>query len=155
MTFVGQGFGERLRSDLAHEGLEVECAGHVAEADAVKILRTCFALYLNYPFAARDAVLRETSFPTKLGTYVLAARPLLVHAPSGTTLAPLAHHKGYAHFWTTMREVDGEALLARMWRTPSLDGSAHAAADVVLKQYFDFDQNRRSMMAALDALVPS
>jgi hypothetical protein len=153
ITMIGHGFANELRRDLAGDGVAIESPGHVDEAEAVRILRNCFALYLNYPFAARDAVLRETSFPTKLGTYVLAARPLITHAPHGTTLAPLASYTGYVYPWTTMREVEGKELLVRMWNDPHLIESKHDAAEAVRARYYDMDRNRRSLMNALDGLV--
>ncbi len=149
LTLVGLGFAERLRADMHGSGVEVEGTGHLAEADAVEVLKRCFALYLNYPFAPRDAVLRETSFPTKLSTYVLAARPLLIHAPRDTTIAPLASQADYAHAWTTMNESDGADVLVRMWRNPVLGASMHEAADVVIARYFDPERNRRALASVL------
>src|SRR5262249_42420720 len=65
ILIVGQGHGDQLRAEFAGR-VEVESTGHISEADAIPLLRRCFALYLNYPFGRRDAVLRRTSFPTKL-----------------------------------------------------------------------------------------
>jgi hypothetical protein len=155
ITFIGNGFGERLKRDLGGLGVEVESTGHLQEAEAVQVLRNCFALYLNYPFTARDAVLRETSFPTKLGTYALAARPIVTHAPTGTTLAPLASFAGYVHPWTTRREADGESLFVRMWRSGSLHASAHEPAERVRRRYFDDGRNPDALTKILNSLVPS
>ena len=149
LTLVGLGFAERLRADVDGCGVEVEGMGHLAEADAVEVLRRCFALYQNYPFAPLDAVLRETSFPTKLSTYVFAARPLLIHAPRDTTIAPLASQADYAHPWTTMNESNGEDVLARMWRNPLLGASMHKSAEAVIARYFDLDRNRRVLAGVL------
>jgi hypothetical protein len=155
MTFVGNGFGERLKKDLAGLEVDVENTGHVDEARAVAILRACYALYLNYPFAARDAVLRETSFPTKLGTYALAARPIVAHAPVGTTLAPLESLTGYVHPWKTMSETDGEDLFVRMWRNEDLRASSHEPAERLRLKYFDPRRNGSALATILDSLVPS
>jgi hypothetical protein len=153
ITVIGHGFAERLRSDLAGSDIEIEAVGHVHEEEAVSILRTCFALYLNYPFGARNAVLRETSFPTKLGTYVLAARPILIHAPDHTSLAPLSTYKGYVYQWKTMSECEGRSLLTRMWSEPSALASGHENAERLRVRYYDVGRNRGSILAALDALV--
>ncbi len=154
IVMVGRGYAERLRKDLGFTGVKIEDMGHIDESEAVRSLSQCFAVYLNYPFGRRDAVLRETSFPTKLATYVLAARPIVAHAPRRTTLAPLSAVAGYVHPWTTMLESDGAALFVRMWNDPTLRASCHEAAEAVRARYYDAAHNRRALAGALNALAP-
>jgi hypothetical protein len=153
ILMVGRGFAERLKKDLTGSGVEVEAVGHVDEAEAVRLLSRCFAVYLNYPFDRRAAVLRETSFPTKLATYLRAARPIVTHAPKDTSLAPLSAMTGYVHPWTTMDSADGETLLARMWRDPTQLASAHESGEALRLRYYDPVRNRRALKTALNALV--
>jgi len=87
LVFVGQGQAERLRAELG--GLiAIVSVGHVDEAEAAAVLRGTFLQYLNYPFGWRDRVLRQTSFPSKLATYIAAAvlfsyiPPQIVQPPS-------------------------------------------------------------------------
>src|SRR5262249_2569708 len=107
----------------------------------------------------RDAVLRQASFPTKLTTYVQAARPLLIHAPADSSVAPLAAREpSYAWSWETLRPEDGAAILERLWRVGDglgndLDASAHEAAERIRRAHFDADRNRRTLFEALDALA--
>jgi hypothetical protein len=155
IVVLGRNEGERLRDELAGRA-EVEVAGHVSEPEGVERLRGCFVLYLNYPFGARDRVLRQTSFPTKLSTYVQAARPVLMHVPPDSSVMPLADDPGprYALSWPSMDELEGAGLLERLWNDPSSVGSRHEAAEAVRKRYFDPERNRRVIASALDALVP-
>jgi hypothetical protein len=160
LSLFGLGFSDRLRADLAGTGVEVDAAGHVDEAEGVRLLRGCFALYANYPFTAREAVLRQTSFPTKMSTYALAARPIVTHAPTDSTLGPLASFGSeprseprYVRPWVTMSDADGAALLASMWRDPASHASQHVAAESLRLRIFDLEKNRRSLASALDALV--
>ena len=118
------------------------------------MLQRCFALYLNYPFGWRDAVLRQTSFPTKLTTYIRAARPLLLHAPRDSTLAPLAAEAPYVLGWDSLDEAAGERVLTRAWEDRRLHSSAHEGAETIRARYFDVDRHRRAMLGALDGLVP-
>ena len=101
LLVVGRGHGDQLRAEFAGR-VEVESTGHVSEAEGVARLRDCFALYLNYPFGRRDAVLRQTSFPTKLSSYVQAARPLLIHAPADSSTTTLVGPDGYATAWADL-----------------------------------------------------
>jgi glycosyltransferase involved in cell wall biosynthesis len=152
LLVVGDGHGARLRRDL--NGLvEVDFTGHIDEDEAVRQLQSCFVLYLNYPFSIRRAVLRRTSFPTKLSTYVQAARPLLVHAPSDSSVTPLGEMSGYATRWETLRPEDGAALLARIWADPQRADSVHADAEQVRARYFDHERNRGRILHALNRLV--
>jgi hypothetical protein len=154
VVVLGRSHGERLREEMGGR-VEVEVAGHVDEPRGVERLRGCFALYLNYPFGRRDRVLRQTSFPTKLSTYVQAARPLLLHAPRDSSVAPLAEDYGYALLWPSMDEADGAALLERLWREPSSVEGFQRSAEAVRARYFDPERNRRVLARALDALRDS
>jgi hypothetical protein len=153
LLIVGQGHGDRLRAEVGHR-VEVEAIGHVEEAEAVPRLRDCFALYLNYPFGPLDGALRRLSFPTKLGTYALAARPLLIHAPRDSSIAHLAGDEGYAGFWGSPDGAEGASTLVGMWGDPRFSESRHAEAETVRLRYYDPAANRRTLFERLDALVP-
>jgi hypothetical protein len=153
LTIIGRSYGDRLQADIG-DRVAVEATGHIDEHEAIAKLRECFAHYLNYPFGRRDAVLRQTSFPTKLSTYVLAARPLLVHAPTDSSTMPLLDEPGYAVAWHSLRPGDGADRLVQLWESPPSHDSLHTAAEQVRRRYFDPARNRRVLFAALDALVP-
>ena len=152
ITVLGRGHGERLRAEMAGR-VEVEVLGHVEEAEAVERLRRCFALYLNYPFGPLDGALRRYSFPTKLGTYALAARPILIHAPADSSIVPLAEIPGYAGRWASLRGDDGASSLVAMWGDPRASESRHVEAEAVRLRYYDPDRNRRTLFGRLDALA--
>jgi hypothetical protein len=154
LVVIGRSFGERLRADLADlPDVEIEVTGHLDEPEGVRLLRDCFVLYLNYPFSPRDAVLRQTSFPTKLSTYLLAARPILLHAPGDSSVVPLAEYDGYALLWESLREEEGADRIIRLWNDPNSAESQHLAAERVRQRYYDIDRNRRVLFEALEALA--
>jgi glycosyltransferase involved in cell wall biosynthesis len=153
LVVIGRGHGERLRKEIGQR-MDVEVTGHLDEAAAVERLRTCFLLYLNYPFSPRAAVLRETSFPTKLSTYLLAARPILLHAPPGSSTSPLAELAGYVVPWTNDRSADGADLIVRAWNDVTTRESAHVAAEATRRRYYDLEENRATLFAALNRLAP-
>jgi glycosyltransferase involved in cell wall biosynthesis len=153
LLIVGQGHGEELRAEFAGR-VEVDFTGHVSEAEGVALLRDCFALYLNYPFGRRDAVLRQASFPTKLSSYVQAARPLLIHAPGDSSVMPLVGPDGYATAWPDLDPAHGADALVAAWGRPEGHASRHEAAERTRREYYDPDRNRRALFGVLDALVP-
>jgi len=63
----------------------VENAGDVAEPEVVRRLQRCRFLYSMYSFSASHRVFRETSQPTKMSTYLMAAKPILAHCPEGSS----------------------------------------------------------------------
>jgi hypothetical protein len=149
----GQPEGERLRKKFGSR-IAVELVGYVPEEEAVTYLQRCFLLYLNYPFGPRSRVMRRTSFPTKLSSYGMAARPLLVHAPDDSSIGALdADFPDYAKRWATNTPADGSEMLVELWNKPGIDDSAHADADEVRRRYFDPDRNRRILFDALNALI--
>jgi len=155
VAIVGRSYGDRLKADVAGRvDVEVEVTGHVAEPEAVALLRDCFALYLNYPFGRRGAVLRQTSFPTKLSTYVQAARPLLLHVPADSSVMPLVGPDGYATAWDSLDPGRGADALVAAWGRAEGHRSRHAEAEKARLAYYDPARNREALFDALDALVP-
>ena len=154
VTIIGEGHGERLSAETRDDA-EVTFTGHLNEADAVQRLSQCFALYLNYPFSRRAAVLRQTSFPTKLSSYLLAARPLLMHAPADSSVADLAQHGDYVSWWTSESVDAGAAAIRRLFDNPASRESQHEAAEALRQRYYDLVGNRRALFGALNALPRS
>ena len=154
VVVVGRGVGDRLRDEMG-SAVDVEVTGHLDEPEAVERLRGCFLLYANYPFAGRHALFRRTSFPTKVSTYALAARPLLVHAPADSSLLGLTvgTPPGYATHWGSLAEGEGAALLLGLWNDPSAFASAHDAAEAVRSRYYDLERNRSALFDALNGLA--
>ena len=149
---VGRSYGERLRAEVGGR-VEVEVLGHIDESEAVVRLRECFALYLNYPFGPLDGWLRRLSFPTKLGTYALAARPILIHAPKDCSVMPLTEIPGYADHWGSLSEDDGASVLIRNWNDLRASESRDAEAESIRLRYYDPARNRRTLFEALNGLV--
>jgi hypothetical protein len=152
VVVMGRSHGEQLRDEMAGR-IKVDVTGHVDEAAAVPMLQDCFALYLNYPFGRRDAVLRQTSFPTKLSTYIQAARPLIMNVPSDSSVIPLLEHGRYASLWDSPNEAKGTQVLVDLWNDPRSHQSWHGEAEAVRSRYYDRGTNRRILFQVLDGLV--
>jgi hypothetical protein len=60
-------------------------AGNVPESTVVEQLQQCRFLYSMYSFSERHRIFRETSQPTKMSTYLMAAKPILAHCPLGSS----------------------------------------------------------------------
>jgi hypothetical protein len=133
--------------------IDVDVPGHVTEAEGIKLLQGCAALYLNYPFGWLGRVLRETSFPTKLSTYIYAARPILVHAPPGTSLADIPAGNGYFLAWPSMVPADGAAKLLELLSSPQASESFHLQADSIRTRYYDLAAHRATLEHLLRTLV--
>jgi hypothetical protein len=142
----------RLEAGVRANSVEVQFTGHMAEADAIKLLRGSFALYVGYPFGPRDRMIRRTSFPAKLATYVQAARPLLVHAPYDSSLAPLFGIQPLVIPWADEDVRHGARALVSAWRDDSLRDSQHASADAVRRTYFG-PENRGRLFTRLNCLT--
>jgi hypothetical protein len=152
LRIMGKSYGERLRDEYAGR-VEVDVTGHVSEIDAIPLLRECFALDLNYPFDRRDAVLRQTSFPTKLSTYIQAARPLLLHVPTDSSVMPLVDESGYAVPWTNRDPEAGADALVSMWNRPENHRCRAVAAERIRSTYYDPIRNRATLFASLGGLL--
>ena len=152
LLIIGQGHGARVR-EYARGQVEVEVTGHLDEPAAIERLKSCFLLYLNYPFSIRAAVLRQTSFPTKLSTYLMAARPLLQHAPPDSSLADLSSLTDYVAAWGDERVETGVESIMRAWNDPALHQSRDVQAEALRRRYYDLETNRATLFRALNGLV--
>lgn len=150
----GQSFGDRLRAEVDGK-IDVVVRGHVDEATAVaQLSREALVLYLNYPFTEAERVLRETSFPTKLSTYILCARPILVHAPPNSSTSDLASDEpAYARAWSDLNPTSGADALTDLWHAPDIEEPFSAAAERTRSKYFDPERNRATVARLLNNLV--
>jgi len=124
----GDGLGDRLRQEFSGR-LDVQYLGHLAEHAAIERLRKCFFLYLNYPFSPWCRVLRETSFPTKLSSYLYAARPILIHAPLHTSLDDLTKDPTLFAHWSSEATADGVNVILELVRRSENNYDFDVAAD--------------------------
>jgi hypothetical protein len=148
---LGRSRAEILKS-LERPGFKVELLGHVDEAAAVEQLKGCFLVYLNYPFSRLTRVLRQTSFPTKLSTYIMASRPILLHAPSDSSTAELATMSPFVVPWHNCDVEAGADLIYAACQDPLMSQSFHADAERVRAKYYDSGTNRQTLLTALNAL---
>jgi len=140
---------ERFQREFGGQ-LAIEIRGHVDEPAAIEQLRSCFLLYLNYPFSWGAKVFRETSFPTKLSTFLYAARPLLIHSPTGSSICELADFgQPFVHLWPNMESSAGAALMAEAAADAQAARSQHLAAEAVRLRYFDYDIHRNTVQKIL------
>lgn len=137
---------------LCPPNVDLEITGHLPESEGIARLRGAFLLYLSYPFGRRGAILRRTSFPTKLSTYVQAARPLLLHTPSDSSITSLGSLSPYTSLWSSQSAEDGAELIMRRWSEPAMKESFHAEADALRTRQFNLERNRVALMRALCAL---
>lgn len=86
MTFGRSPFFETAAAEFP--GL-VEAAGDVPEDEAVSKLQQCRFVYSMYPFDRRYRIFRRTSQPTKMSTYLMAARPILAHCPPDSSIVAM------------------------------------------------------------------
>jgi hypothetical protein len=152
LTVIG-GVDEAVVRRLCPSSVELEVTGHIDETQGIGRLRESFLLYLSYPFRRRGKMLRTTSFPTKLSTYVQAARPVLLHMPSESSVAFLGASSPYATLWSSVDPREGADILERLWREETTQSSFHSAADEVREQHFDLARNRAALYGVLNALV--
>jgi len=152
IIICGEGFGARLRQEM-QGAIEVEVTGHIPEAESIERLRRCGLLYLNYPFGRLNRVLGETSFPTKLSTYIYASRPILLHAPEGTSLKDLPKTDGFLGAWTTLNPEDGSSAIHSMLDSPSFPTSHHESAEALRARYYDLTVHRATLNSILEELA--
>jgi hypothetical protein len=151
LTLIGSVRATSVRR-LCPPNVALELTGHLTESEGIARLRTSFLLYLSYPFGPRGRVLRRTSFPTKLSTYVMAARPLLLHMPADSSVAFLREGTPYSTLWDSLDSEEGAKIMERLWLTDRTHASFDLNAEMLRVQHFDLAHNRSVLFRALNAL---
>ena len=82
--------------EYAWDHANIEIKGWVAQSELLDALSQADILLLPYSFSenARHAV--ETAFPSKTADYLAARKPILILAPSSSTLVRYAREEGFA-----------------------------------------------------------
>jgi len=138
LVIIGNGYGNRLKQEF-YQNLDIEVTGHLGEKDGISTLQSCLLLYLNYPFTRNFQVFRSTSFPTKLSTYIQAVRPILIHAPSDSSVIKLTsiNMRKYIYSWQNLMLEEGVKTLINCWGDQGNIGDWETASAEVRKTYFD------------------
>jgi hypothetical protein len=152
VVVIGGQDPEVIRRAGRVRGVDATFTGHLGESEAIELLRGAFALYLSYPAGIRARVLRRTSFPTKLVTYLEAARPLLMHTPRDSTLMDLDGAAPYVIPWLDGDIDRGARELLHAWRGAEAHLSQHEPAERLRTRYFGPD-NQDRLFDALDRLA--
>ncbi len=153
LVVIGQALhGQRLQKDLMGT-VSVTLTGHLPEHEAIERLRTCFLLYLNYPFDWRNRIFRQTSLPVKTCTYIRAGRPLLLHCPSDSSIYPFTEQRPYVTHWPDMYVATGADVIADCWNDEQLHASFVHEAEMLRIKYFDLELHQETLFRMLDALV--
>lgn len=151
LSVIGGGVDLRRLRRHCSARLALEVTGHLDEREGLVRLRSSFLLYVNHPFRRGGRILRTTSFPTKLSTYTMAARPLLLHTPPDSAVAALNATSPYATLWSSLNPEDGAQVIERLWESDQPRSFADAA-EAVRGTYFDLASNRRTLFRALNSL---
>lgn len=83
-----------------------------SESSVINELQQCEFVYAMYPFASRRATFVQTSFPTKLSSYVMAQRPIVAHSPPNSTLVSFLKSTKTGVCWTNTNVSEGKACIA-------------------------------------------
>ena len=107
----------------------IENCGEVSEPEAVERLQQCAFVYSMYSFAPRHRIFRQTSQPTKMSTYLMAARPIFAHCPQGSSMIEMMSQFKLGICVSSLRR---EALVAGIRRILQFNleiADVHAAID--------------------------
>jgi glycosyltransferase involved in cell wall biosynthesis len=144
--------GSRLEVDVAAPA-RIEFLGWRNRADTLALLSEADVCYLPYWFAAEYAEVVRQAFPTKLPTYLAAGRPVLFHAPPGSS--PARFFDRYpAGALCASRDPDRVAdVLESLVADPAAYRQAGVAGHAALEECFDLEIFRRRFAELLDVDV--
>ncbi len=100
-------------------------------ADVIQLLSNCDVLYLPHPFEPLYEPMARLSFPTKLSTYVATGRPVLLHAPTYSSLTKFSKQHQFGLLTPSLDPSElREQLLEKFTSVPALQELSRATARV-------------------------
>jgi hypothetical protein len=99
----------------------VEMRPTADELGVIEELEQCSFVYAMYPLAPTLKTFVRTSLPTKLTTYVMAQRPILGHAPEGSTVATFLQQTKLGSLWSDLDPTAGKEAIAEAMRLAPTD----------------------------------
>jgi glycosyltransferase involved in cell wall biosynthesis len=111
------------------------------QLDIENLLSDCDLLYLPHPFEDWQRHLAELSFPTKFSTYVATGKPILLHAPSYSSVAHFAREHHFEPYTAELNPNKLANFLTERFSTPNqlinyCDLSAKIGSSILGKQQF-------------------
>lgn len=95
--------------------------GTLAEDKVIPELAKCSFVYCMYPLSTALRLFSKTSLPTKLSSYLQAARPIFGHGPGDSTLAEFLSTTALGSMWATGKKEDGMAAFQQLDKMPLTD----------------------------------
>jgi len=116
------------------------------EEKIIPELAKCDFVYCMYPLNNALHVFSKTSLPTKLSSYLQAARPIFGHGPSDSTLAEFLTTTKLGGMWSIKDKKEGLKILEQITKLNPPAAEWQAAR----KKYF----GENNLQVMLKALIP-
>ena len=144
-------------ADLAAQGVGgagVEVREFVSGDDLRQVLRDADALLLPFSFLHTMREVVSTSLPTKTADYMASGVPIVVHAPSWSTISQLARKEGWA---VVVDERTCEAVAAGLRRIEGTEERRRVSesARIVAGKRHSLEQNRKTFVDAIHKAAES
>lgn len=126
----------------------VRVRGWRPQYELLNDLQDADLLYCGYWFDDIFRVVSETSFPSKLSTYLSAHRPVVVHAPEYASPAVFIAQNQAGYIWTTRHSDALSEEIKKIIDDPQWERVVEKG-DVAFKKYLTTDCMRRDFFDAL------
>ena len=127
----------------------VRIRGWRPQYELLNDLQDADLLYCGYWFDEVFRVVSETSFPSKLSTYLSAHRPVVVHAPEYASPSIFITQNQAGYVWTTRHSEALAEEIKKIMDDPQRERVV-AKGDVAFKKYLTTDCMRRDFFEALE-----
>ncbi len=125
-------------------GLPIEILGYRSQEDVLKILSAVDLNYCPYWFDAEHKNIAETSFPSKLTTYLACNRPVIVHAPEYSSPVKFLRSNRCGFVCNTL-DYKKLAKAIQTIARGNYDRSILQNQTVAFKKYLTFEYQRKQM----------
>ncbi len=114
------------------------------QEDVVRLLSECDLLYCPYPFDPSLREISRLSFPSKIPSYLAAARPILFHGPEYSSPVRFFRDTNSGLVVTTLDSSFLASEINRLFIEPELYKNLCTNASIALKEFFSLDVMERN-----------
>lgn len=142
------------RQVLSWAGPDLSIRDWLPKTQLRKALHEADVLFLPYSFLAASRHAVETAFPSKIADYLAAGKPILVFAPSYSTLARYAAEEHFAELVTDCEEETLAAGLRRLALSAAYRNVLARRALELFRRNHDICRQRQQVYQAMSNLTP-
>ena len=139
--------------DLGWEHPRIKFRGWVSQDELRSSLLSADILYLPFSFREEERYATSQAFPSKTADYLKSGKPILICAPTHSSLVRYGQEFGFAEIVDELSEKRLAESISRLWISAPYREELARKSDITLKANHDINKQRREFTKLITLLT--